>query len=85
MNKVLIIIGLILGIGGIVFSLLPPNAHMSMFGGDHEMQGMGENQAGEEGKEMNQGHHNHGIFVTYGLIAAVIGLGLAFAGWRIVE
>jgi hypothetical protein len=27
--------------------------------------------------------HDHGKFVTYGLVIAVIGFALAFAGWKI--
>jgi hypothetical protein len=30
-------------------------------------------------------HHNHGVFVTWGLVVAIIGLGLALAGWKIFD
>ena len=78
MNKILVIIGLVVGIGGIIFSLLPPDMHMALFGGsdqmDSEMGGM---------DNMDSGHHKHGAFVTYGLVVAVVGLGAAVAGWKI--
>ena len=86
MNKILITFGLILGIGGIIFSLLPPDVHMALFSGSNnmEMEGMGMNdESMEHDENMGQSHHNHGVFVTWGLIVAIIGLGIAFAGWKI--
>ncbi|MBT96742.1 hypothetical protein CMI49_01440 [Candidatus Pacearchaeota archaeon] len=74
MNKALIIIGLILGIGGVIFSLLPADIHMSIFGGDDR--GM------DNSMPMN---HNHGIYVTWGLVAAIIGFALTLAGWKIID
>ena len=81
MNKILLAVGLIIGIGGIIFSLLPPDAHMSIFGGSSNtmMEGNMEMDAGN----MQHGQHNHGIFVTYGLVVGIVGLGIAFAGWKL--
>ena len=84
--KLLIILGFILGVGGIIFSLLPHDVHMSLFGGQQEME-MQDGQMGMEG-EMDMDEpmsHNHGVFVTWGLVVAVIGLALAFAGWKIFD
>ena len=72
MNKALIIIGLIIGIGGVIFSLLPADIHMSIFGGND--MGM------DSSMPMN---HNHGVYVTWVLVVAIIGFALAFAGWKI--
>jgi hypothetical protein len=89
MNKILITFGLILGIGGIIFSLLPPDVHMALFWGQADSHnGMEENmgmhdESMEHDENMGQSHHNHGVFVTWGLIVAIIGLGIAFAGWKI--
>tara|TARA_Y100000310_G_C20279751_1_gene622031 strand:+ start:61 stop:330 length:270 start_codon:yes stop_codon:yes gene_type:complete len=89
MKKILITIGLILGIGGIIFSLLPGDVHMAMFGGSDSDMGMEGGSGGMESMEgddhTDEGHHNHGAFVTNGLIVAVIGLGLAFAGWKLFD
>jgi len=30
-------------------------------------------------------HHDHGKYVTIGMLAAVIGFALAFAGWKIFD
>jgi len=69
MNKNLVIVGLIVAVVGIIFAFLPAEVHMSLFG------------SGESMGEM--GHHNHGAFMSYGLIASVIGLAIAFTGWKI--
>jgi|TARA_B100001971_G_C17861529_1_gene368587 cytochrome b561 len=79
--KLLIIIGIILALSGVIFSLLSGDVHMSLFGEGMEMQE--EHMEGEAMEEpMN---HDHGKFVTWGLIVAVIGLALAFAGWKIFD
>ena len=74
MNKILVVIGLLLGVGGLIFSLLPADIHMSIFSG---------NDMGMDGSmPMN---HNHGAHVTWGLVVAIIGFALAFAGWKILN
>ena len=73
MNKILIIIGLILGIVGLIFSILPADVHMSMFGGGNQM-------SMDDSMPMD---HNHGAYVTWGLTIAIIGFALAIAGWKI--
>ena len=96
MNKILIIGGLILGLGGIMFALLPANIHMAIFGGesmddmnDMDMQdNMDTHDSMEESSEHIQlqdhaGSHNHGAFVTYGLVVGVVGFALTIAGWKI--
>ncbi|MAH33539.1 hypothetical protein CL615_04045 [archaeon] len=85
MDKILIIIGLILGIGGIIFSILPPSAHTALLGQGQNMEANMdmENSMSDMGNEEEHGHHNHGVFMTYGLIVAIIGLAFIFAGWKI--
>tara|TARA_Y100000034_G_C6782957_1_gene350094 strand:+ start:386 stop:616 length:231 start_codon:yes stop_codon:yes gene_type:complete len=74
MNKTLIIIGLVLGIGGLIFSLLPHKIHMDMFGGGMvEMDG-----------EMVMDHHPQN-YVMWGLIVTVVGFILALVGWKFLN
>ncbi len=93
MKKILVIIGLIFGIGGIIFSLLPHKMHMDMFGGGYtgmavmdEEQDMNENMNEDSGEhtEMVMDHHPQ-IYVMWGLIVSIIGLGVAFTGWKILD
>jgi len=81
MKKTLIIIGLILGICGAIFALLPSEIHTAIFGGDMD-NGMGMDNSMQKG-EMTP--HNHGKYVTMGVLSAVIGFALAFAGWKILN
>jgi hypothetical protein len=84
--KLLIVLGVILALGGVIFSLLPGEVHMSLFGGQQDMHM--EEEEHMEGESMEKDHmesHNHGAFVTWGLVVAVIGLALAFAGWKIFD
>ncbi len=84
MNKITVMIGLLIGVGGIIFSLLPPDMHMAIFGGNADI----ENMDMDEGMNAMQNEnmsHDHGKFVTYGMVAAVIGFALAFAGWKIFD
>ena len=90
MKKILVTIGLILGIGGILFSLLPHKLHMDMFGGGmieaSEMdEHMDDNMNGKSGDhtEMVMDHHPQ-IYIMWGLIVSAIGFGLAFTGWKLI-
>jgi len=80
MNKILIVIGLLLGVGGLIFSLLPADVHMAIFGGNQ--MNMDNEMGMDNSMPMN---HNHGVYVTWGLVIAVIGFALAFAGWKILD
>ena len=78
MNKTLVIIGLVLAIGGVIFSLLPHDVHGMVVGsGDH--------MEGEIGMDEGMDHSSHGRFVTWGLVVAVIGIATAVAGWKIFD
>ena len=73
MNKILLIVGLVIAIGGVIFSVLPHDVHNVMLGtGKVVMDG-----------HTDHTHSNHGVFVTAGLSSAVIGLGMVFAGWKL--
>ena len=81
MKKILIIIGLILGTGGAIFALLPSEIHTAIFGGDMDS-GMGMDNSMQKGE---MAPHNHGKYVTMGVLSAVTGFALAFAGWKILN
>lgn len=74
MKKTLVIVGLVIGIFGIVFSLLPHDVHNAVLGGI----------SGEEDHH-GRSHGTHGTHITIGVLAAVVGFGLAFAGWKIFD
>ena len=84
-KKYLIITGLILGIAGAIFALLPSDVHMSLFGGDMDMKSMDMDEGMNKGDSMQNMNHNHGKYVTAGVLSAVIGFALAFSGWKIFE
>ncbi len=65
-NQNLMKIGLIFGVLGIVFALLPHQVHMGLLG--------------HEGMNM---HSNHGMYATWGWIIGIIGLAVAFTGWKL--
>ncbi len=85
MNKILVMIGLIMGIGGAIFALLPSDVHMSLFGGDMDMKSMDVDKGMDEGDSMQNMNHNHGRYVTAGVLSTVIGFALAFSGWKIFD
>jgi hypothetical protein len=85
MNKILTIIGLILGIGGAIFALLPSDVHMSLFGGDMDMKSMDMDKGMNKGDSMQNMNQNHGKYVTAGVLSAVIGFALVFVGWKIFD
>ncbi len=89
MNKILIIIGLILAVGGGIFALLPADVHMSMFGSDMAMDDHMDSAMDSMDKKMEDNNmamdHDHGSYVTWSIIVALIGLAMAYSGWKIIE
>ena len=86
MKKYLVIIGLILGIGGTIFALLPAGVHMAVLGRDMDMKSMDMDEGMDNSMQKGEmAHHDHGKYVTIGMLAAVIGFALAFAGWKIFD
>ncbi|MAF35425.1 hypothetical protein CMO91_06310 [Candidatus Woesearchaeota archaeon] len=70
--KALIVVGIIIAILGVVYALLPHEAHMQMSDSHEEGDGHG-----------MQDHASHGKHQTFGWVMAVVGVGLALAGWKI--
>lgn len=86
MKKTLVISGLIIGSFGIIFSLLPHDMHNAILGGiSNAEHHNGIDDDSIQNENMEHSHFSHGMHVTIGVLSAVIGLGLAFAGWKIFD
>ena len=87
MNKPLVAIGLLFGIGGLLFSILPADVHMTLFSGHSQNMPTG-NMMAENSMHQDEAmpqHHNHGASVTWGILVAIIGFGISFAGWKLID
>ncbi len=76
MNKTLIVVGIVLGISGIVFTFLPHEAHNAVIG-------LFAHDAHENDGHQLMEHGTHQQHANTGWTVALAGFALAIVGWKI--